>query len=243
MDVPLARRRGTQVAHSLNMIAELPAYVDDRAIPAALRAAAIDAFFIHMRLLIEFLIKPDDDRAICRRDYVKGFSLEQGLRTRLSADYDFASRHVAHLNYERVPAEDSPIFEPVDGDSLGRHADDVFAAMSAFAQHLSATGSEYAGDFGGWLALAKNRRLGPATTGGAPLSGLGQDDVMADRYRTPGGWTIEVVQLAEGERLRIRHHGFYVADVRSVADLERWVPQDEPGRLRRRYVNPRAGGG
>lgn len=39
---------------------------------------------------------------------------------------------------------------------------------------------------------------------------------MADRYRTPGGWTIEVVQLAEGERLRVRHHGFYGADVAHV---------------------------
>ena len=40
---------------------------------------------------------------------------------------------------------------------------------------------------------------------------------MAERYRSPGGWTVEVVRLAEGERLRIRHHGFYVADARSVA--------------------------
>ena len=50
---------------------------------------------------------------------------------------------------------------------------------------------------------------------------------MADRYHTPGGWTIEVVQLAEGERLRIRHHGYYIADVRNLADLEHWIPQDQ----------------
>jgi hypothetical protein len=56
---------------------------------------------------------------------------------------------------------------------------------------------------------------------------------MADRYRTPDGWTVEVVALTEGERLRIRHHGFYVADVRSVAELERWVPADELGHLER----------
>ena len=47
---------------------------------------------------------------------------------------------------------------------------------------------------------------------------------MAERYRTPGGWTVEVVQLAEGQRLRIRHHGFYVADVVNVDDLARWIP-------------------
>jgi hypothetical protein len=44
---------------------------------------------------------------------------------------------------------------------------------------------------------------------------------MADRYSTPGGWTVEIVQLAAGERLRIRHHGFYVADVANVDDLAR----------------------
>ena len=51
---------------------------------------------------------------------------------------------------------------------------------------------------------------------------------MTDRYRTPGGWTIEVVQLVEGERLRIRYHGFYAADVRSVIELAR----DPAGRSR-----------
>jgi hypothetical protein len=33
---------------------------------------------------------------------------------------------------------------------------------------------------------------------------------MAERYRTPGCWTVEVVQLTEGDRLRIRHHGFFI---------------------------------
>jgi hypothetical protein len=63
MDAELARRRGIQVGHSLNMIAELPHYTHDPDVPAALRAAALDAFFVHLRLLIEFLItKPRKDR-------------------------------------------------------------------------------------------------------------------------------------------------------------------------------------
>jgi hypothetical protein len=56
---------------------------------------------------------------------------------------------------------------------------------------------------------------------------------MADRYRTPDGWTVEVVQLAAGERLRIRHQGFYVADVLSVDDLARWIPAAELAQLER----------
>jgi hypothetical protein len=53
---------------------------------------------------------------------------------------------------------------------------------------------------------------------------------MADRYRAPGGWTVEVVRLSgtpdkcDGEWIRIRQHGFHVADVRSIAELEQWFP-------------------
>ena len=56
---------------------------------------------------------------------------------------------------------------------------------------------------------------------------------MADRYHTPDGWTVEVGQLDAGERLRIRQHGFYVADVLSVDDLARWIPAAELAHLER----------
>src|SRR5215468_6427441 len=56
---------------------------------------------------------------------------------------------------------------------------------------------------------------------------------MAPKYRTKDGYTVEVVQLSDtsgnhdGEWLRVRYHGFHVADVRSVAELERYFPLDE----------------
>lgn len=56
---------------------------------------------------------------------------------------------------------------------------------------------------------------------------------MADRYRTPDGWTVEVVQLDTGDRLRVRHHGFYVADVTNLDDLARWIPTAELAQLER----------
>jgi hypothetical protein len=43
----------------MNMIAELPRYVDDRALSLGLRAAAVDAFFDGLRALTEFLTKED----------------------------------------------------------------------------------------------------------------------------------------------------------------------------------------
>ena len=39
--------------------------------------------------------------------------------------------------------------------------------------------------------------------------------------------------MAEGERLRIRHQGFYVADVPNVYDLARWIPAAELAQLER----------
>ncbi len=59
---------------------------------------------------------------------------------------------------------------------------------------------------------------------------LRQYDVMADRYRTASGWSVEVVERSgtpdnrDGQQLRVRYHGFYVADVRTVAELEQWFP-------------------
>jgi hypothetical protein len=56
---------------------------------------------------------------------------------------------------------------------------------------------------------------------------------MAPTYRTRAGYTVEVVQLSDtsgnhdGEWLRVRYHGFHVADVRSVAELERYFPLGE----------------
>ena len=56
---------------------------------------------------------------------------------------------------------------------------------------------------------------------------------MADRYRTPDGWTVEVLQLDTGDRLRIRHHGFYIADVANVDNLAHWIPTAELAQLER----------
>ena len=40
---------------------------------------------------------------------------------------------------------------------------------------------------------------------------------------------MEVLQLAAGQRLRIRHRGCYVADVLSVDNLGRWIPDAVAG--------------
>ncbi len=162
-DDPLTRQRAGQVAHSLNVIAELPRYVDDTQFPVGLRVAAVDGFFVHARLLIEFLVKPPDlnHPAIHRDDYAAGFSLAQvdtALYQRLRADYDFASKHVAHLSVNRLPDTQSAGVDFVSASRLQAHAEDVFNAMTAFIGHMQTTGSAYVGDFEQSLAEAEARR-------------------------------------------------------------------------------------
>jgi hypothetical protein len=165
-DVPLSKRRAVQVAHSLNVIAELPQYVEDAAFPVGLRVAAVDAFFVHLRLLIEFLIKKPDSRhpAIHRDNYASGFqlgSVDSALYRRLDTDYDFASQHVAHFSLGRLPLEESAGVDYVSAARLRAHAEDIFGAMKAFARHMRTNGSAYADDFEGWLSAAEARRTQP----------------------------------------------------------------------------------
>jgi hypothetical protein len=55
---------------------------------------------------------------------------------------------------------------------------------------------------------------------------------MAERWRAPGGWTVEVVRVTgtgshDGEWLRVCQYGYWTANVKTVAELERWFPLAE----------------
>ena len=53
---------------------------------------------------------------------------------------------------------------------------------------------------------------------------------MADRHCTADGWSVEAVNLTgtpdlhDGQWLRVCYCGYWVADVRSIAELEKWFP-------------------
>src|ERR1700683_858681 len=53
---------------------------------------------------------------------------------------------------------------------------------------------------------------------------------MGDRYRTAGGWAVEVIGLCatpdrnDGERLKVTYCGVFVALVRTVAEPQQWFP-------------------
>jgi hypothetical protein len=60
------------------------------------------------------------------------------------------------------------------------------------------------------------------------LPDLRHHEGMGDRYRTADGWAVEVVKLcatadrSDGERLKVTYCGFFVALVRTAAELEQW---------------------
>jgi hypothetical protein len=66
MDIQLARQRGTQVAHSLNVVAELPRYMDDRTVPVALRVAAGAVIVDESRAPSTTAIADPDGNKACR---------------------------------------------------------------------------------------------------------------------------------------------------------------------------------
>jgi len=76
----------------------------------------------------------------------------------------------------------------------------------------SAEGSQLSGPCLAHLPTAAQSPLRTTSTSGQAAPGWGQYGSVGDRYRIPGGWTVEVLQLAVGERLRVRHYGYYIAD-------------------------------
>lgn len=56
---------------------------------------------------------------------------------------------------------------------------------------------------------------------------------MADSYRAPGGWRVQVVTLEgtpdrrDGTWIRVTQYGVWTADVRTVAELEQFFPLGE----------------
>src|SRR6266508_3285263 len=157
MTDPLALHRAIQVGHSMNMVAELPRYVNNESWPVGLRVAAIDAFFTHLRNLIEFLVK-QPKRTIRAMDYAGDFQVnEKPLRRRLLNSYSFACSHVDHLDKARTPTATAAVLQTVPLTQLQAHAEDVFTAMDAFVQHLKTRRNPYAAEFERLLSEAQSR--------------------------------------------------------------------------------------
>ena len=144
------------------MIAELPRYIQDPRVSTGLQVAAVDSFFVHERLLIEFFVRRKAQNDIHRDDYTTGFSLQTidpSLAAKLNGAWELASQHVVHFSDDRVPQEGSPEVRYMTSADLVARAADIFTTANLFQKYLSSSQSIYTGDFKQLLDEAKSRLL------------------------------------------------------------------------------------
>lgn len=185
----LKRTRLRQVGHSLNMIAELPRYVQDPRVSYGLQVAAVDSFFVHQRLLIEFLVRRQAQNDIHRDDYTTGFSLQTidpGLAAKLDGEWELASRHVVHFSDYRVPQQGSLEVQYMSAADLVARAADIFTTADLFQQHLSSSQNIYTGDFKQLLGEAKHRLLRRPRQSGSSTPWCRWGTTLRDSRRTTG---------------------------------------------------------
>ena len=132
------RRRGFQVGHSVNMFTELPHYAYDPDVPTALRAAAFDAFFMHLRLPDRF---PDHEaaqvaglRKSAGWDYVHAsFTWTNPSASACRLRVSSPAFTLPATTLTRCHEPQSPVsFAPARSE-LDAHRDDVFAAMAVIS--------------------------------------------------------------------------------------------------------------
>lgn len=137
-------RYAHQLAYSMRMIGEIAtryqaAQDSDDLIPAM---AMLDAFYVHVRLVAEFLTRPTG-----RRDFGP---VELGIddwkspstpaATRLSSYWDRASKYVVHFGHPRVPEHLEELQEAfeVSSASLKTMARDAFDVLEVLVERLEA---------------------------------------------------------------------------------------------------------
>jgi len=145
-------RRVDHLTYSLWMISSIPAARHDES-DFLTYACMVDAFFVHVRLLAEFLVRRTPKVDFGPNDVVHSWvAPESSAAQRLSQHWALASRHVVHFSRERVPEslDDLKAIE-LDTATLRTMANDVLAVMSAFVvtaekqkiEHADRLRSEY----------------------------------------------------------------------------------------------------
>ena len=136
-------RRGYQLEYSIRMISDIATGYDaavDRGEYLCARSM-LDAFFVHVRLLADFLVKATQER----KDFGPAdFDVEWTVPTtaeavRLGEHWDTASKYVVHFGRPRVPEnlDDLQAFE-IGGKAFKDMAADALMVFAAFQRKLEA---------------------------------------------------------------------------------------------------------
>jgi hypothetical protein len=129
-------RLADQLAFSMRMITEIPvtynATIDSG---QSLQAVSmIDAFYVHLRLLGDFLVKPTKRFDIGPNDFGVIWTIPTSeAAARLSNYWQVASKYVVHFGQARVPEQlvDLQSFE-VNAQSMASMAEDALTVLASF---------------------------------------------------------------------------------------------------------------
>lgn len=137
----------SEVCRAMGMVAQLLVYTDDHTLPAAVRAACLDSFFINVRLLVEFLVGKPDKRTIHRHDFLPGWEPEDsGDLRRLKREYGFVNEQIAHFSKRRILAP-GDLVTNVAPRRLELIASLLLGQMQEFVRSLLAAGTPEAQAF------------------------------------------------------------------------------------------------
>lgn len=138
-------------SHAVQMVAELPSYVEDEELPRVVQIACLEDWATNHRLLTEFLLLRPPSNCSSARDFVPGWSPRGELVDRLKRDYGWISEDVSHIGSPK----ELHIASPAEFPDLLAKTTDLLALVAQFTEALTASESDHADMVGGAYALAR----------------------------------------------------------------------------------------
>jgi hypothetical protein len=154
-----------QVTYSMRMVSEIATNYNSAVDASQLLCASamVDAFYVHIRLLAEFLVKGPEPRDIRPSNFGVSWSTPQSSEAdRLKVHWDVASKYVVHFGLRRVPTnlDDLQPFE-ISGQAMTAMATDALIVAEEFVKLVeqSVTDVDSAGVKPARLMVAEHLRL------------------------------------------------------------------------------------
>jgi len=123
--------RAQHITYSVRLVSDIAAHYNETLdVLDMLKASCmLDAFYVHIRLLTEFLTHNDGKRDFRPKDFGVSWTAPPGEAVdRLGDAWDIASKYVVHFGKHRLPSEEdargdftvsSEYFRQLAGDALG----------------------------------------------------------------------------------------------------------------------------
>ncbi|HZL05793.1 MAG TPA: hypothetical protein VFE45_10320 [Coriobacteriia bacterium] len=135
--------RAQHVGYSVRLVADIAAHYNDAldALDTLKSMCMLDAFYVHIRLLTEFLVRTQGSRDFRPEDFGVDWSAPVGESAdRLLATWDVASKHVVHFGQRRLPsASDDKREFTVNAAHFRLLVTDAFGFYATFVDAVAAT--------------------------------------------------------------------------------------------------------